>query len=168
MRYRFAREGVKTIGSQAFFEPESIKWDPEKVFKVNFENDFSNLDRVIGEATDLRREDDGWLTVEITWNAKGRSIEEDINKNVWLTVMVNHLVVGPEERTIENAEWRVIKTCDLRVIYATKSENPWLEEEKNYYCPECAAGKVVNCVGKALHPVTDELVDCASTHDFKD
>lgn len=32
------------------------------------------------------------------------------------------------------------------------------------YCPECANGKCVNCVGQALDPVTDDLVPCACTH----
>lgn len=27
-------------------------------------------------------------------------------------------------------------------------------------CPECVNGKVINCVGQALDPVTDEFVPC--------
>jgi hypothetical protein len=27
-------------------------------------------------------------------------------------------------------------------------------------CPECRDGKHGNCVGSALHPITDDIVDC--------
>ncbi|QED11582.1 hypothetical protein PP914_gp092 [Arthrobacter phage Qui] len=27
-------------------------------------------------------------------------------------------------------------------------------------CPECRDGKHGNCVGQALHPATDDIVDC--------
>ena len=27
-------------------------------------------------------------------------------------------------------------------------------------CPECEAGKHTNCIGDALDPVTDDIVDC--------
>lgn len=33
------------------------------------------------------------------------------------------------------------------------------------WCPECTNGKHVNCVGQAMHPVTDELVPCSCTHE---
>lgn len=165
MRYRFAREGVKTIGSKAFFEPESIKWVPDKSIPVTYENNFSDPGAIMGKASDLRREDDGWLTAEIEWNEKGEAISEEIGKTLWMTVMVNHILESLE-RTIENAEWRIVKACDLRVIYASSLEDPWVEEPKKYLCPECAQGKIGNCVGQTIHPVTDELVPCASTLPF--
>lgn len=167
MRYRFAREGVKTVGSIAFFSTESIKWDTNRAIIVNYENDFTDPDNIVGKATDLRREDDGWLTAEIEWNDGGEAIKDDIDVSAWLTVNVANLF-ETEERTIENEEWLVINSCELRIIYATAGGDPWVETEQRYLCPECAQGKKINCVGKALHPVTDELVDCASTLPFEE
>ena len=36
-------------------------------------------------------------------------------------------------------------------------------------CPECRDGKHTNCIGSAIHPVTDDIVDCLcdECHKFK-
>lgn len=36
--------------------------------------------------------------------------------------------------------------------------------EARAICPDCVAGKHVNCLGDALDPVTDEIVGCACDH----
>jgi hypothetical protein len=36
--------------------------------------------------------------------------------------------------------------------------------EPELLCPECVQGKHINCAGMAFHPETDEIVDCACTH----
>lgn len=38
------------------------------------------------------------------------------------------------------------------------------DQQAGAMCPECRDGKCRNCVGTALHPVTDALVSCACTH----
>lgn len=164
MRYRFAREGVKTVGSKAFFEPESIKWDPDRPIPVTYSNDI-RPENFIGSASDIRREEDGWITAEIKWNDKGDQVALLLDETLWLTVYIHHLLES-EGTSLDGSGWRMIKSCDLKVIFATHDGDPWQEESARYLCPECAAGKVVNCVGQALHPVTDELVPCYSTLDF--
>lgn len=166
MRYRFAREGVKTIGSKAFFEPESIKWPVDGVIPVFWENNFSDATKLLGSASDLRREEDGWVTADIAWNLKGEEVEGQVNKEVWLTVFVNH-ILEKESTDIAGKDWRIIQSCTLRGIYTSALEDPWVEEGRKFYCPECAQGKVGNCAGQTVHPVTDELVACASTQDFE-
>ena len=166
MRYRFAREGVKTMGSNAYFEPEGLKWDPDKPLVVNYTNDF-RAENVVGVATEIRREEDGWLTAEIEWNDKGDQVALHLDDTMWLTIYLNHLLEN-DETDIGGARWRRIKSADLKGIFVTILEDPWAEVAQKYLCPECAAGKVVNCVGQAMHPVTDELVPCASTLDFED
>lgn len=164
MRYRFAREGTKTVGSNAYFEPESLKWDPSKPVIVNFTNDFQ-ADNVIGKATDIQREDDGWLTAEIEWNDKGDQVALNLDKNMWLTIYINHILES-DQTSLDGSGWRMVKSGDLKAIYATTDSDPWEEEAPKYLCPECAAGKTVNCVGQTMHPVTDELIPCWSTLAF--
>lgn len=36
--------------------------------------------------------------------------------------------------------------------------------DEGCWCPECVAGKHVNCNGQALDPVTDQIVTCACPH----
>lgn len=41
---------------------------------------------------------------------------------------------------------------------------PRVAVEVGLICPECDNGKHVNCDGRAMHPVTDELSPCSCTH----
>lgn len=161
MRYRFAREGVLTVVGKHFFDPESIKWDPSRLIPVVWDNNFGNADAVMGTASEIRREDDGWLTAEIAWNQKGIEVEPFINKDAFLTIHLNKLV-ETDNSSLEGGR-RVIHEGNLLNIYAAPNEkDPWTEAVEQVLCPECAAGKEPNCTGEMVHPVTDQIVTCAT------
>lgn len=161
MRYRFAREGVLTVVNNHFFDPESIRWDSSKLIPVTWENNFSDPEALMGAASDLRREDDGWLTAEIEWNTKGQQVADFINKDAWLTIHLNKLVETDE--TSQDGGLRTIHEGNLLTIFASMRDgDPWEEKAEKVLCPECAAGKEVNCTGEMVHPVTDQIVTCAT------
>lgn len=171
MRYRFAREGILTPIGKHFFEPESIKWDSDRRIPVTWSNNFSDPEALMGYATDIQREDDGWLTAEIEWTEKGRQVEDFVNKDFFLTVYLNHL--EETDTSSQDDGQRTIHSGNLKGIFAAvggahvtgpwePEKDPWCLVEPDVLCPECSAGKEINCTGEMVHPVTDQIVTCAT------
>lgn len=133
MRYRFAREGIDTIIGN-HLEPGALTWS-EVGLPVSWNaNWYSN--NLIGMASDIRREDDGWLTAEVKWNTKGEAMIEQVgfdvndeNGTIWLTIYVTDIV--EQQRESYNGQ-RVVKQGILRSLFVTLSgEDPWTEGSFN-------------------------------------
>lgn len=128
MRYRFAREGVDTvIGNHLKYG--SLLW--EETLPVTWRAG-NRLDDVVGTASEIRREDDGWLTAEVMWNAKGRemfeALDSDINTSepgVWLTIFA-HLIT---EESPQVGAMRVIHQATVKYLFVTlQQEDPWKDK----------------------------------------
>jgi len=63
-RHKFAREGIR-VKNNHFFEVDSLVWDEQVVVTWMFE--FS-AKSILGVASNIRREEDGWLSAEIEWS----------------------------------------------------------------------------------------------------
>lgn len=123
MRYRFAREGITTV-LDVHFEPGSLRWEEDKI-PVTWQAGMQIGD-LLGTASDLQREDDGWLTAEFTWNDNEKSVNLDaiLDKDVFMTVFCNEIV--EQDRRISGRVRRV-SSARLRHIFATIG-NPWIEK----------------------------------------
>lgn len=122
MRYRFAREGIQTKSGH-FLEPEALVWE-EKPILVVWGNDFSWPDNILGKATDLRREEDGWLTAEIEWTTeKGKQAEKLIDRDIFLTVYCNKIL--PD--TWVEGPVRHVEKANLLSIFTTL-EDTWVRK----------------------------------------
>lgn len=117
MRYRFAREGVKTVVGDHVFMPSSIQW--EGSIPVCLNNDFRQSD-VIGVATDLRREDEGWLTAEIEWASDMGLDVGTVNQTSFLTIYGNQLFRSENDA-------KEITNITLRSLFLTEGD-PWVDQ----------------------------------------
>lgn len=122
MRYRIAREGVHTILG-TFFEENSIKWDDDKEYVVTWSNNFSNPEMVMGKATRLQYDEDGWITADIEWNENATTLAAMVNKDFFLTIYGNQV-----EETKGAKGTRLVHSVTLKAIYcAIDQNNPWDE-----------------------------------------
>ena len=119
-RYRFAREGHDNV-LKNFFIPGSIKFREDAHFHVSLNNVF---DKVVGKASGLRREDDGWLTAEVEWVEDKEAYPNLLsNGELFLTIFGNELLIKQEGGTL------TVESINLRSLFLT-SEDPWRSSEE--------------------------------------
>lgn len=120
-RHRFALEGVETPLKRTI-EVDAIKILDDEI-PVVWNADLSDLDKLMGAATDFQREDDGWISAEIDWNPDYQSlIDHDLAKSFFLTIWANEV----ESRKTGGLE--IVTSCRLRMIYATVGKSPWVTD----------------------------------------
>lgn len=153
MRYRFAREGIDTIIGN-HLEPGSLTWS-EVGLPVSGYADW-DASSIIGMASDVRREDDGWLTAEVKWNERGQlmcdGLEQDVNDEggmLWLTIYATDLT---EEGKITPESQRIVHRGTIKALFVTLSpEDPWTEGPFNPHPPNIGANR-----GAIVHPLIKE------------
>jgi hypothetical protein len=126
LRYRIAREGIDTIVGN-HLEVGALKFDATETYIVTWNNDF-HVDNIVGNATDLRREEGGWITAEVTWSGeKSPEVSKLVDREeVWLTIYATQV----EDQRRINAQ-RVVSSATLRALYLTPGlKSPWTEMEK--------------------------------------
>lgn len=125
MRYRIAREGIDTIVGN-HLEVGALKFDEAGSYVVTWNND-PHVDNIVGNATDLRREEGGWITAEVTWGGeKSPEVSKLVDQEeAWLTIYATEV----EDHFKSNAQ-RVVRSATLRALFTTPTpESPWTEKE---------------------------------------
>jgi hypothetical protein len=122
MRYNIAREGVLThLGT--LFEPDSIKWDEGQEFIITWSANWTNPEMIMGNAKDLQRDEDGWISADVTWIKDNiEPLIGDVNKTIWLTIYANQ--VGAKQE----GDKKIVSSCALKALYVTPDQkSPWDE-----------------------------------------
>ena len=122
MRYNVAREGVLThLGT--VFQPGSIQWDEDQEYIVTWTNRFDNPEMIMGRAKDIQRQEDGWITADITWIDENiQALVDGVNRDYHLTIWANQ--VGSK---MEYGK-KIVSTCTVKAFFVSPDDkSPWHE-----------------------------------------
>lgn len=130
MRYRFARENIDTIIGYHYNEG-ALKFEEGKTYPVYWENDFSATGNLIGQASVIKREDDGWLLAEIAWvNEKGEQAAQLVaDGQGFVTIYGNEVVKqGSYPASQGNTAQFEVQSVTLKALYVCyDATDPWTE-----------------------------------------
>lgn len=125
MRYKIAFEGGEAApGFNHILNPGSLTWNPDKSIPVTVAGNLQPtmfVESYIGWATDIQREEGGWLTAEIELNS--RYIHEDLD-HLGATVWCER--VEPKNLNLKERPW-VIEKAEIKSIFFTVGV-PWAKD----------------------------------------
>ena len=122
MRARFAREGHDTVLGY-HYDVGALQFGENTTYRIFWGNDF-RAENWIGNASELKREEDGWITAEVEWtNERGEEASEMLGRDCVLTIYGRHVVYGPEVN-----HQKQVKSIELMALFVSimiDGDNPW-------------------------------------------